>query len=224
MNQSAAADTAHPTGSLPVQSIHLAQGAELGTNWLDVLNSDQPPLRVTGYAYAFRLAPFLKSSTAEGLGWHRHLLQRTILGLHAQRSRQSLVVGYQLLAQFIRVVVCARRTTTWPKFSRLMTALPGYLEAGYDSVPVTALRYSACWLPPDQAVALWPTGLAGETDGLRVVDTGNLLGYFSAEVGAELLPTLDPRDYVIVPTERDNQLQWRQRTYAYQNRWLALTV
>ena len=66
--------------------------------------------------------------------------------------------------------------------------------------------------------------MADGAGGLRVVDTGNLLGYFSAEVGAELLPTLDPRDYVIVPTERDNRPQWRQRTYAYQNRWLALTV
>ena len=54
--------------------------------------------------------------------------------------------------------------------------------------------------------------MADGAGGLRVVDTGNLLGYFSAEVGAELLPTLDPRDYVIVPTERDNRLQWRQRT------------
>lgn len=224
MNPSAAADTAHPTGSLPIQSIHLAQVAELGANWLDALNTDQPPLRVTGYAYAFRLAPFLKSSTDEGLGWHRQLLQRTILGLHAQRSRQSLVVGYQLLAQLLRVFVCARRTTTWPKFSRLMSALPGYLEAGYDSVPVTALRCIACWSPPDQAVALWPTGLAGETDGLRVVDTGNLVGYFSAEVEADLLPALDPHDYVVVPTDPSAALQWRQRTYAYQNRWLALTV
>ena len=194
----------------------------MGTNWIEALSSEQPPLRVTGYAYAFRLAPFLKSSTDGGLGWHMHLLQRTILGLHTQRSRQPLVVGYQLLAQLIRVVVCARRTTTWPKFSRLMSALPGYLEAGYDSV--TDLRYIACWLPPDQAVALWSTGLAGETNGRRVLDTGNLLGYFSAEVEADRLPALDPRDDVVVPTERDILLHWHQHTYAYQNRWLVLTV
>ena len=134
------------------------------------------------------------------------------------------MVGYQLLAQLIRVFVCARRTTTWPNFNRLMTALPGYLEAGFDSAPASDLLCIACGSPPAQAVALGPTGPAGETDGLRVVDTGNLRGYFSAEVEADLLPALDPHDYVVVPSNQTALLRWHKRTYTYQNRWLALSV
>ncbi len=74
--------------------------------------------------------------------------------------------------------------------------------------------------------ALWPKGFEGETDGLRVLDTGSLLTYFSHEDDKGFYDlkygTIDNPDYACVPNSSECELIYNGKTHHYLNRFYEL--
>jgi len=73
-------------------------------------------------------------------------------------------------------------------------------------------------------VALWPRGLRGETDGARVVDTGNGMSYFSypeSEYDRGVPVDEAGPEYIRVPHEDHAKFNSGKNVYRYVNRWAA---
>lgn len=75
-------------------------------------------------------------------------------------------------------------------------------------------------------VALWPKGFNGETDGLRVLDTGTLLGCLSYEDEEGFRNIKDGiinnPDYVCVPQNSEFELTYHGKIYRYLNRFYEI--
>jgi hypothetical protein len=101
------------------------------------------------------------------------------------------------------------------------------MESGRDPVPAQHLRPLVYWEPPCTMVALWPLGLDEQEDGPRVVDTGNLVAYFSYpesdHKGGIPIDAAGP-DYVRVPQEEHGVFELRGRQYRYLNRWAVESI
>jgi len=214
--------------SLPVQSFRLSEVAEAG---MDLGGFDPgmertgtPAVRAIGECFAFYSQPLDEESRREGISWHVWLLRRAVIGLWEERSRKKVYVCYTLHPGATRVFFCSHQKRHPEKFSEIITATPAYIESDRDGFPVGYARSLAYWEAPCTAVALWPRGLRGETDGARVVDTGNAMSYFSyleSEHDGGIPVDKAGPDYVRVPQEEHAEFKLGNNVYRYLNRWAA---
>ncbi len=169
--------------SLPIQSFRLSEVAEPGMDLSDfgsgMGRTGTPPVNAIGECFAFDSQQLADEARRGDFGWHLWLLRRALIGLWEERSRKKVYVCYTLHPGITRVFFCSHQKRDPNKFSEIITATPAYIESGRDSFPPGYARSLAYWEAPGTAVALWPRGLRGETDGARVVDTGNAMSYFS---------------------------------------------
>src|SRR5206468_10495561 len=99
------------------------------------------------------------------------------------------------------------------------------VESGYDYFAPGTCRALAWWEPPRNLTALWPPGPAGEMDGARIVDTGNLAAWFSYPESDHPLatpPDAAGGDYIRVPRQELECFNNRGAIYHYLNRFAEL--
>jgi len=182
------------------------------------------PMRVLGECVAFDNPQLDEKARRDGIGWHLWLLRRVVVGLWQERSRNKAYVCFTLHPGVTCVFFCSRQKRHPERFYDVMSATTAYMETGRDGFPPGQARSLAYWEPPCTAVALWPRGLRGETDGARVVDTGNAMSYFSypdSDHSRGISVHKAGPDYVRVPQEEHAEFEFDSNVYRYLNRWAA---
>jgi hypothetical protein len=192
--------------SLPIQNYRMTEVAEAGMDWAGaaaVVSSGAPAVQAIGECFAFHSDPLAVEARGCGLSWHEWLLRRSVMGLWQERSRNKVYVCYTLHPNMIRVFFCSHQKRHPEKFYA---------------------RSLAYWEAPCTAVALWPRGLRSETEGARVVDTGNALSYFSypesEHDGGTPVDKAGP-EYVRVPQQELTGFSSGSTSYHCLNRWDA---
>jgi len=213
--------------SLPIQSFRLGEVTEAGMDWAGVARVERggtSGVQAIGECFAFYSEPLNEEAQRDGLSWHVWLLRRAVIGLWGEGSRSKVYVCYTLHPGAIRVFFCSHQKRYLKKFCEVISATPAYIESGRDGFPVGYARSLAYWEAPCTAVALWPRGLRGETDGARVVDTGNAKSYFSypesEHDGGIPVDEAGP-EYIRVPQEEHADFKLGKNVYRYLNRWDA---
>jgi hypothetical protein len=216
--------------TLKTQEIRLSQVAEGGVNLNEALSATtggMPPVLAVGQCYAIEMSPLVENARKAEISWHAWLLHVAIVGLWSENSKKPAYVCYTLHSQVVRLFLCCHQKRYANHFYNVIEQTPGYMECGRDGFPPARARPLAYWDPPCTAVALWPSGTTGATDGARVVDTGNAMAYFSYPETdhAESIPVdkAGP-DYLRVPAEEHAEFRWDRRTYRYLNRWAAVLM
>lgn len=99
----------------------------------------------------------------------------------------------------------------------------GYCE-GRDNIHRVHFRPLAYWEPGLGVVALWPKGPPSEDAKYRILDAGNLVGYYSWPCSEEelALEQREASDSVAVPLSSSGILELGGRRYAYLNRYFVL--
>jgi len=182
--------------------------------------SSAPSAQYIGKCFAFDEGRVSIEADQVGQCVHAHLLCQTIIGLWKEQCTEKVFVCYLLHPGMVRLFFCSQRKKYPAKFHTVLTQCAGYLECGQDAFALESIRPLAFWEPPCTSVALWPTGYYGETDGQRIVDTGNLLAYFSfeEESGCE---EMEP-EYIRIPTSEHSEFLLGKETYRYLNRWIRI--
>jgi hypothetical protein len=213
--------------SLPIQNYRTSEVAEAGMDWAGaaaVVSSGTPAVQAIGECFAFHSDPLEVEARGCGLSWHEWLLRRSVMGLWQERSRNKVYVCYTLHPNMIRVFFCSHQKRHPEKFYEIISATNAFIESGRDSFPVGYARSLAYWEAPCTAVALWPRGLRGETEGARVVDTGNALSYFSypesEHDGGTPVDKAGP-EYVRVPQQELIGFNSGSTSFHCLNRWDA---
>ncbi len=212
-----------------IQKIDWAMLAEPGFDlraFYAPANGAEPAMsRVVGTCFAFPGDRLEDDAAETGVSWHVRLLQKAIAGLLDEASKKPALVCYALQSGMVRLFFCCLQKRYPGKFHDAMKGAPGFLESGQDGFPVAQARPLAYWEPPGTAIALWPTGLEGETDEPRVVDTGNAAAYFSyPESDHDSGVPVDEAgpEYVRVPQAEQDEFIRNGRNYRYLNRWVDL--
>jgi hypothetical protein len=217
--------------TLKPQPILLSAVTQGGIDLRAALSADRDasmlPIVAAGECFAIESAPLAKEAQLSDVPWHKWLLTTAIVGLWLETARKPAYVCYTLHDTMVRLFFCCRRQKYPAKVYSVMRQIPGYIECGSDGFPPNRSRPLAYWEPPCTAVALWPTGQNGETDGPRVVDAGNALAYFSyPELDHTQTVPVDKAgpDYVRVPQEEHVEFKWDGQTFRYINRWADVTI
>ncbi len=217
--------------NLPVQHIQISGVAEASFDLGGFAASLEPCVdllaRPCGQCFALSSEPLTEQAEDRGLAWHVYLSRLAVVGLWHQRSRCKVYVCYTLHPGLIRLFICSHQKRFPESFARVIQQTPACSESGRESFSAHSARPLAYWEPPATAVALWPTGLDGETDGARVVDTGNALSYFSypeSEHAGSVPVVLAGPDYVRVPQEERTAFNVGNRVYHCLNRWAAVEM
>jgi len=216
--------------SLPIQKLRLSEVAEAGLDFGGVTagtRTGTPPLRAIGECFAFHSEPLAELASREGSSWHEWFLRRALIGLWSESSQRQAFVCYTLHPGIVRVFFCRRQKRYPVKFAKIVSASHAYIERGQDGFPPQLARPLAFWESPNTAVALWPAGLRGETDGARVVDTGNAMAYFSypeSDHDAGIPVDEAGPEYIRVPQRGHAEFEWEGRVYRYLNRWAAVEM
>lgn len=75
-------------------------------------------------------------------------------------------------------------------------------------------------------IALWPKGPEGETEGLRILDTGTMLGYHSYEdeKGYDKIKRddLEDAELLCMPNEPEAKIVIGNSTYRYSNMFFEI--
>jgi hypothetical protein len=214
--------------SLPIQNFRMSEVAEAGMDMGGFAASTErtftPAVQAIGECFAFNNQPLDEEARREGVSWHVWLLRRAIIGLWQERSRNKVYVCYTLHPGMVCVYFCSHLKRYPEKFHKIISATNAYIESGRDGFPVGYARSLAYWEAPCTAVALWPRGLRGETDGARVVDTGNAMSYFSypeSEHDAGISVDKAGPEYVRVPQQELTEFDSGGTNYHCLNRWAA---
>jgi hypothetical protein len=214
--------------SLPIQNFRMSEVAEAGMDMGGFAASTErtftPAVRVIGECFAFTSDALAAEAQGCGLAWHEWLLRRSVMGLWEERSRNKVYVCYTLHTGMVRVYFCSHQKRYPEKFHKIISATNAYIESGRDGFPMGYARSLAYWEAPCTAVALWPRGLGGETDGARVVDTGNAMSYFSypeSEHDAGISVDKAGPEYVRVPQQELTEFDSGGTSYHCMNRWAA---
>lgn len=186
--------------------------------------------KIIGECYAFESGPITEQANAEGMSFHELVLGRIIAGLWDAHPKFRIFVYYEALGQIDRLFICSLRKLSNSFFNQVhpeLSNLHGYIESGRDGAILQNVRPLVYWEPPCTMFALWPKGYEGETNGLRVLDTGNLVGYFSYEDedGYHGLKdgSINSPDYVCIPEDAESELIYNKKTYRYLNWFYDLT-
>ena len=182
--------------------------------------------KIIGKCYAFESGPITEQAKAEGMSFHELILGRIIAGLWHAHPKFRIFVYYEVLGQIDRLFICSLRRLPNSFFNQVhpkLSDLRGYIESGRDATVLKRVRPLALWESPCTMIALWPKGFEGETDGLRVLDTGTLLAYFSYEDedGYHGLKdgSINNPDYLCIPENTESELIYNKKTYRYLNRF-----
>lgn len=205
---------------LSVQQIRLSRVAKACVAWGE-------PRGVIGTCFALYSQRVEDEARKCGVAWHVWLLRLAIVSLWAQSSKKEAYVCYVRHNGVIRLFVCSRLLQSAPGFFKTIHKTPVFMERGRDPFPPALVRPLAYWEPPQNAIALWPTGLRGQTEGARVVDTGAMIGYSSyPESDHDRGVPVDEAgpEYVRVPQQEPAEFEWRGKTYRYLNRWAAVQM
>lgn len=160
--------------------------------------------QLIGQCFAYREAALLQKMEETGVAWHTAMLRQAIVGLWHQRSRRPTVVGYHIGGAVSRLFYLNQREQFPDRFFGAVRNLAGYMECGSSYVPHETFRPLSYWEWPCTCVALWPVGERFDPAAPRVVDTGNVMSYFSypASDHDESIPVeVAGPEYVQVPTE-----------------------
>jgi len=211
-----------PFPLLPFDPLAIAQHQDAS---LAIFSGHEGP-NIIGQAYAFSYQELCTVAMRHNLPWHQDLLQNVIRGLWHQHNGRPIYVGYDMTSGMIRVLASCRGQQTFSKFDAVMMTHPAYVEQGQAILGISKLRHVAYWDPPCTAIALWPTGLQGETDEPRVVDAANMAAFFSyPESDHDLGVPVDIAgpDYARVPVVEECFFTAGGKNIQYRNRWVPVT-
>ena len=202
------------------QALVLGQIGQIGLSMFDT--SDSPPLMMSGQCYAF---DFARLAEDQRRPWHWTLMRAGLLGLAFQRHRRSVLAGYEIMGEMVRLFLCSSTDLTMKQSTHdAVAGVPGYIESGRDAVAVTRFRPTTFWKPPGTLLALWPLPRDSRS-GPYAVDAGNLVDFSSypeSDHEQGLALDLAGPDYLRVPTTADGNLEPEGVTY--KNRWADLVV
>jgi len=181
------------------------------------------------HTFTTRVEPLVEFARRKKESWHCVLTKSSIAGLWEQRATYPSLVMYTIANSVILICLVTKSRAFPSKLHDLLSHFPGYIEYGEQYMsPLNVLRTIVFWDPPSTMVWLWPPGLDGETHGRRVVDSGNMFGYFSSvteqtcEEFAEVAGQ-DIVDYSFVPDKEHGEFIQDGKVYRYLNRWWVVS-
>lgn len=188
----------------------------------DLMDTERADPKLTGRCYAYACDALASEYKQMGTTCHLWLLQHAIAALWEEHSRQKIFVCYEALSSAMRLFICSMRSVSLGKIQPILSQPSAYIETGQDYIPFSRIRPLVYWEPPTSMMALWPTGMNGETDGERVIDSGRLISWHSYPESdhAHSISVDDAGpDYTRVPTDEHGSFTLNDRLYRYVNRW-----
>jgi hypothetical protein len=185
------------------------------------------PMRAIGECFAFKLAALNEEANRLSHSAHQWLLQLAIAGLWEEQPKKPAYVCYTLHGDIVRLFLCSRHKRHPVKFYGIVSKSGAYIESGQDGFQPEQARPLASWAPPCSASALWPSGLDGNTNGARVIDTGNLLAWFSypeSDHDQSVPVDMAGLEYLRVPQTELSSFNFTGRDYHYLNRWATVDI
>jgi len=197
--------------------IELDQIAQVGVSLFAA--AGEAPLVISGECYAYELD---RLSVNQHQPWHWTLMRAALMALAALRAKMPVLAAYELRAGLVRFFLCANDLRMKSSTHALLASVPGYVECGYDALPLGHMRPVAYWAPPATLAALWPLPLDARP-GPYAIHAGNLLqfrSYPEADHDEGLALDLAGPDYLRLPIHAEGRLD--PEGVSYVNRWAEL--
>lgn len=199
--------------SLATQNVPIDQ-----FNWSNYASWPEPSEGPTlhGMAWAYDLHRLRQAAREGRRPWHMLLLERSLVGLARLGTTQTLLAGYVGFPTFLQLLLFARTDRDWTKFHEPVSEIAGFTEGGSAFAQPGGLKLLALREGRRLPVALWP---CRKVDGPGILDAGTGLGYYSLPQPPEGLnfDSAGP-DFVQVPSASTGSVDWRGRSYEYENR------